>query len=146
EHNTFGGVLQGVVEVNAVTPPRVTVRIDDNHGGSDTQSYTINVSSSPPGEIHGTKFNDLNGDGLRNATAEYIYWSDDALQSHNTDHIKRANLDGSNIQTIMTQPNARFAGIAFDTAHGYMYSGDNQFLFRANLDGSGRVNLVSTGG
>lgn len=75
------------------------------------------------------------------AAADFIYWSDVSTVSH----IQRANLDGSNIQTVQTGT-TRFGGIAFDVANGFLYSGDGQFLFRTNLDGSGRVNLVPTGG
>ena len=48
----------------------VIVRVDDGHGGFDTQSFVINVaaSNSPStAEIHGTVFNDLNGDSVRNS-------------------------------------------------------------------------------
>jgi RHS repeat-associated protein len=43
----------------------VTVRVDDGRGGFDTQSYVLNVTNVQPGEIQGTKFNDLNGNGIR---------------------------------------------------------------------------------
>jgi RHS repeat-associated protein len=46
-------------------PVPVTVRVDDGRGGFDTQSYTLNVQTVQPGEIEGTKFNDLNGNGIR---------------------------------------------------------------------------------
>src|SRR5262249_43818035 len=45
-----------------VLDPPVTVRVDDGRGGFDTQSYTI---LDAPGEIQGTVFNDVNGDGVR---------------------------------------------------------------------------------
>src|SRR5262249_27255742 len=47
----------------------VTVRVDDGRGGFDTQSFTIDVSSAAPGEIHGTKFEDTNGVGSRDWAA-----------------------------------------------------------------------------
>jgi RHS repeat-associated protein len=43
---------------------KVTVRVDDGRGAFDTQSYTLHVGAQP-GEIEGTKFNDLNGNGIR---------------------------------------------------------------------------------
>ena len=48
-------------------PPSVpvTVGVEDGRGGLDTQSFTIDVLESGPGEIHGTKFNDLNGDTIK---------------------------------------------------------------------------------
>jgi RHS repeat-associated protein len=47
----------------------VTVRVDDGRGGFDTQSYTLNVSQGLPGEIDGSVFDDLNGDGVRNGVS-----------------------------------------------------------------------------
>jgi DNA-binding beta-propeller fold protein YncE len=78
------------------------------------------------------------------AAADFIYWSDTGLLSPNrsVNHIKRANVDGSNVQTVLTTTNNGFAGIAFDAAHGYLYGGDTHFIFRTNLDGTGRVNLA----
>lgn len=52
--------INGVVEV---VDPDVTVRVDDGRGGSDTQNFTIDISTSAPAAIRGTKFNDLDGDG-----------------------------------------------------------------------------------
>jgi RHS repeat-associated protein len=45
----------------------VTVRVDDGRGGYDTQTFTITVTTSSPllGALYGTKYNDLNGDGVR---------------------------------------------------------------------------------
>jgi hypothetical protein len=71
--------------------------------------------------------------------ADFIYWS-------TVNHIKRANLDGTDVETIMTATGTEVGGIAFDVAHGYLYSGDTQFIFRTNLDGSSRVNLAPIGG
>ena len=59
-------------DIPTSTPPPdqpITVRVDDGRGGFDTQSYTLNVSSAAPAEIHGTNFNDMNGDGVRSSTA-----------------------------------------------------------------------------
>ena len=42
----------------------LTVRVDDDRGGFDEQSFVIEVLDTRPGEIHGTKFNDLDGDGV----------------------------------------------------------------------------------
>ena len=44
---------------------QVTVRVEDGRGGSDTQTFTVNVTTEPAGGIKGTVFNDLNGDGSR---------------------------------------------------------------------------------
>lgn len=79
--------------------------------------------------------------------ADFIYYSTigELPVGAPNSQIKRANLDGSGVQTILSGPaGGRFGGIAFDVANGHLYSGDGKFLFRANLDGTGRTNLVST--
>jgi RHS repeat-associated protein len=46
----------------------VTVRVDDGRGGFDTQSYTIQLlPAAATGGIQGTKFNDLNANGVRDS-------------------------------------------------------------------------------
>jgi hypothetical protein len=50
----------------------VTVRVEDGRGGFDTQSFTIDVGREPPGEIRGTKFNDLDNDADRDRGAELL--------------------------------------------------------------------------
>src|SRR5689334_7339904 len=77
------------------------------------------------------------------SASESIYWTEgDPVAPR----IMKANLDGSSITTVMTTSSSEngFGGIAFDVANGQFYSGTRNFLFRANLDGSGRVNLVPT--
>lgn len=76
----------------------------------------------------------------------YIYWSTIATTGPNTSlsTIKRARLDGSDVETVIHNPmSGRFGGIAFDVAKGFLYSGDLSTLFRANLDGTGRTVLVT---
>lgn len=41
----------------------ITVRVDDGRGGFDTQTYTVTVNAPGTGEITGTVFNDINGNG-----------------------------------------------------------------------------------
>jgi RHS repeat-associated protein len=49
-----------------IPDPQVTVRVDDGRGGVDTQSFTIHRAiGSEAGAIEGTKFNDLNANGIR---------------------------------------------------------------------------------
>src|SRR5439155_3305805 len=47
----------------------VTVRVEDGRGGFDTQSFTVDVSPGGTGEIHGTVFNDPDGEGRRGLVA-----------------------------------------------------------------------------
>ena len=46
-----------------------------------------------------------------------MYWTDD----RRTDKIQRANLDGSNIEDLVTQGLSGPAGIALDVEGGKMY-------------------------
>jgi VCBS repeat-containing protein len=69
-----------------------------------------------------------------------IYWIENS-------QIKRANLDGSSVQTIVSVPTI-IRAIALDTANGHLYFVDvdgngEDFIGRMNLDGSNRQNLFS---
>jgi RHS repeat-associated protein len=46
----------------------VTVQVEDTDGGTDTQSYTVTVTSESPGGIQGAVYNDENGNGIRDAS------------------------------------------------------------------------------
>ena len=71
-----------------------------------------------------------------------IYWTD-----LDTDKIQRANLDGSNVEDLVTTGLAGPSGIALDVAGGKMYwtDLDTDKIQRANLDGSNVEDLVTTG-
>ena len=71
-----------------------------------------------------------------------MYWTDDSA-----DRIQRANLDGSDIENLITQGLDDPYGIALDVANGKMYWADEgtNRIQRANLDGSNIENLVSRG-
>ena len=45
----------------------VSVRVEDGRGGFDTQSFVIDVTETLTGEIRGTSFSDVNGNGSREA-------------------------------------------------------------------------------
>ena len=66
-----------------------------------------------------------------------MYWTDSG-----TEKIQRANLDGSNIEDIVTGVEAP-RGIALDVAGGKMYWTTSSKIQRANLDGSNVENLVT---
>ena len=72
--------------------------------------------------------------------AGHIYWTDAGGS------IGRANLDGSGAQTLLTGY-AFPAGIAVDTVNGKLYWSDysDDKIFRANLDGSAPVAIVTSG-
>ena len=72
----------------------------------------------------------------------FIYWTDEGA-----DKIQRANLDGSNVQDLVTTGLDNPDGIALDVAGGKMYWADfgTDKIQRANLDGSNVQDLVTTG-
>jgi len=74
------------------------------------------------------------------ANAQYMYWTDTFAH-----RVQRANLDGSNLATLVETPGPR--GIALDVNGGKMYWSDSvsDAIYRANLDGSGVEELVTTG-
>ena len=71
-----------------------------------------------------------------------IYWTD-----YGTDKIQRANLDGSNVEDLVTSGLRDPASIALDIAGGKMYwtDPDTYKIQRANLDGSNVEDLVTSG-
>ena len=69
-----------------------------------------------------------------------IYWTDWGV-----DKIQRANLDGSNVEDLVTTGLRVPWGIALDIAGGKMYWTDFNKIQRANLDGSNVEDLVTSG-
>ena len=74
----------------------------------------------------------------------FIYWTDGY---GDVQRIQRANLDGSNVQDLVTQGLDYPIGIALDVAGSKMYWIDfgTQKIQRANLDGSNVQDLVTQG-
>ena len=84
----------------------------------------------------------------------YMYWTDTAWVGSGTPKIQRANLDGSNVQDLVTGVGFPI-GIAVDLAGGKMYWTDKSVnvhsdphatnrILRANLNGTGIETLVIT--
>ena len=80
-----------------------------------------------------------------------MYWTDSGTGNPNPlqdDKIQRANLDGSNVETLLTFQNQLRVprGIALDVAGGKMYWTDitRDRIRRANLDGSGIEDIINT--
>ena len=74
-----------------------------------------------------------------------MYWTDWI-----TDKIQRANLDGSQVEDLITTGLRRPKGLALDGGRGKMYwVADGGFgpdkIQRANLDGSQVEDLITTG-
>src|SRR5208282_3894393 len=74
------GLITWVPTAAQVGPNSVTVRVEDTHGGADTQSFVVNVTSLTPGVIQGSVFNDENGDGSRDAPGNSPPPTSDAFQ------------------------------------------------------------------
>lgn len=76
--------------------------------------------------------------------ARKMYWT--ALGSNK---IQRADLDGANVEDLITGGFGTFVGLGLDPAVGKMYYSDSgpegSQLRRANLDGTGIENIVSSG-
>lgn len=102
---------------------RVAYRVEDADRDSDTLTFTIAVRGKA-------------------STTGKIYWTD-----RNTRKIHRANLDGSEIEDIVTRVGYYPADIVLNTIAGKMYW-TNHFeakIQRANLDGSNVEDLVTSG-
>ena len=73
--------------------------------------------------------------------ARKLYWT----VGHDSPQIKRANLDGSDVETVVGGL-AGPLGLDLDLVHGKVYWTDwvEQRILRANLDGSGVEEVVDT--
>ena len=102
---------------------RVTVTARDAGGVSTTQDFLVTVTEPVP-ESRG-----------------WMYWTDAG-----TDKIQRANLNGSQVEDLLTTGLDGPWGIALDGS-GKMYWVENRTnkIQRANLDGSGVEDVITTG-
>ena len=84
----------------------------------------------------------IGGQQLPDAGPSRMYWLD-----RGTDRIQRANLDGSNVESLVTAGLNGPKELALDVAGGKMYWTDNgtDKIQRANLDGSQVEDLVTVG-
>ena len=113
-------------------------------------TYSVNPSDPalPPGigQAAPDLVPSVGGTAVGEDTAlSHIYWTDGGLGG---DRIRRANLDGSNIETLITIEDSIFGphGLALDVDGGKMYWTDRRRrIRRANLDGSNIETLIITG-
>ena len=107
----------------------VTVQVSDGQGGNATIAVTINLT-------------DVNE--TQNSSMPELYWTDAG-----TDKIQRANLDGSNIEDLVTRADGLDGpvGLVLDVANGKMYwtEWEEDKIRRANLDGSNIEDLITSG-
>ena len=82
------------------------------------------------------------------STLSHIYWT-----SADAGIIYRANLDGSNVETLITRSDEEFFFLALDVARGQIYwtawiddpdLGEANIIYRANLDGSNVETLITS--
>lgn len=76
------------------------------------------------------------------ANAGKIYYTD-----RGAGLVQRADLDGTNIETLATLPGSNLRGIVINLPEGKIYFCDNDgdVIYRANLDGTNRVAIIDTG-
>ena len=105
----------------------VSVRVSDGQGGSVIIDVTINLTDV----------------GEPQANPE-LYWTDAG-----TDKIQRADLDGSNVEDLLTGADGVDGpvGLALDVSGGKMYwaEWEKNKIRRANLDGSNSEDLITSG-
>ncbi len=80
------GLIHWQVTSTAIGLHDVTVRVEDGRGGADEQTFALEVFDAGTSEIHGTKFNDLDGDGVqdgRNLLQNFDF--EDGLANFTTD-------------------------------------------------------------
>lgn len=84
--------------------------------------------------------------GTTAAYAQRMYWTE--VQSGGNGQIERADLNGSNRETVLQLPGLSATDVAVDVEGGKMYWGEvnSRLLRRANLDGSGAETLVALSG
>jgi len=78
---------------------------------------------------------------------DFIYWTERTVNGSVFEStIRRAKLDGSDMEIVFQTAGADYTsqvvGLAVDVANGYIYTGNNDWLFRLNLEGGDRVDLV----
>ena len=107
----------------------VTVQVSDGQGGNATIAVTINLT-------------DVNE--TQNSSMPELYWTDATR-----DKIQRANLDGSNIEDLVTSAAGLDGpvGLVLDVSGGKMYwtEWEENKIRRANLDGSNVEDFITSG-
>ncbi len=129
------GVTIDTTTLQRISDQKITVKLD--YDGTDLTTDTSLLFNVAAGAITNNKGNPLTAEILVTAKRDeallMMYWTDDG-----TDKIQRANLDGSNIEDLVTQGLADPIGIALDMSSGKMYwtNWGKHKIQRANIDGS----------
>ena len=143
------GVTVNTAKVQRVNDTEITVEL--NFDGTDfasDRSLTFSVAADALTNYKGTALTaEIPVTASRGESLLTIFWTDSSPGK-----IRRANLDGSNIEDLVTlqRRNNSPEGIALDVAGGKMYWTVSHFhsgskIQRANLDGSNVEDLVTQG-
>ncbi len=136
------GVSVETINIQRVSDRRITVALnfDRTNFYRDTP-LTLSVDAGAITNYKGAALTvEIPVTASRDESLLTIVWTD-----YGTDKIQRANLDGSNIEDLVTQELRTPNGIALDVVGGKMYWIDNYTdkIQRANLDGSDVEDLVT---
>ena len=119
--------------------PTVAVTAKDPNQGKTTQTFTVTVMARPPskpfeGKSENLPDGDLHppGDGPSTPKIGKIYWAE-----YGSKKVRRANLDGSNVQDLITN-RGNVEGITLDMSGGKIYWSAHGVteIQRMNLDGT----------
>ena len=163
ESNTDNNCSEAV-SVTVTAPPMVTENEDVltifwiDFGSDKIQRANLDMANLDVSNVEDlvTGFGDLvTGVRYRSGIALDVvggkmYWTNTltwnyTLEKYTNSKIQRANLDGSNVEDLVTEGLGRPYGIALDVAGGKMYWVDDFIgkIQRANLDGSNVEDLVT---
>ena len=140
----INGVAVDTASVQRLSDTEITVELDFD--GTDfvrDSALTFNVASGAITNYKGTALTtEIHVTANRGEALLTIFWIDNG-----TNKIQRANLDGSDVQDLVTQGLKSPSSIALDIVGGKMYWTDNgtDKIQRANLDGSDVQDLVTQG-
>jgi hypothetical protein len=102
------------------------------HGAGDILKLDLSLSF-PPADIFS---NGLTSPFAIDVTSDSVYWS----QVGASNRVMRSNLDGTNVQTLLTG----LTSYDFEVTQNYIYlTTTDGFVKRANLDGTGLTTLAS---
>ena len=137
------GVTIDTATVQRLSGTEITVTLAFDGTAFDTEATLFSVGAGAIADYTGPALTAEIPVTITRDQDLFIYWTD-----YGTDKIQRANLDGSNVQDLVTKGLNSFQdGIALDVAGGKMYWTDygTDKIQRANLDGSNVQDLVTTG-
>ena len=137
----INGVTVDTATVQRLSDRKITVELDfDGPDFVRNRALTFSVASGAITNYKGTALTtEIPVTANKGELLLKIFWTD-----RSTDKIQRANLDGSDVQDLVTQGLERPSGIALDLEGGKMYWTDHstEKIQRANLDGSDVQDLV----